>query len=219
MQAVQLPQCALTGASTGSGRSVNTSPRKNQEPSLRSSRLVCLPIQPRPASRASAFSSTGALSVKARYPADPAAARQPPGEPRQPRAHDPVIVASERIARHVGARRVVEHGMRPRARRAAGSPCARSRRAACPARAPPAARAACRAAPCSPSRRGGRPRARRRAARHPVPGRHRRSRPSGSRARRPHSFTWRASAARSGYGRGGHVGLRGSARTAIIMSR
>ena len=33
MHAVQLPQWLLTGASTGSGRSVNISPRKNHEPS------------------------------------------------------------------------------------------------------------------------------------------------------------------------------------------
>jgi hypothetical protein len=66
MQAVQLPQCVLTGSSAGSGRSVKISPRKNHDPSWRSRRFVCLPIQPRPASRASAFSSTGAVSVKAR---------------------------------------------------------------------------------------------------------------------------------------------------------
>ena len=62
----QVPQCGRAAASTGKGRSVNSSPRKNQEPLLASMRLVCFPIQPRPAFCARAFSSTGALSVKAR---------------------------------------------------------------------------------------------------------------------------------------------------------
>ena len=34
--------------STGSGKSVNSSPSRNHEPASRSSRFVCLPIQPRP---------------------------------------------------------------------------------------------------------------------------------------------------------------------------
>ena len=66
MQAWQLPQCALAGASAGSGRSVRISPRKKYEPASRAIRLVCLPIQPSPALRASAFSSTGALSTNTR---------------------------------------------------------------------------------------------------------------------------------------------------------
>ena len=66
MQRVQVPQCALAGVSTGSGRSVRISPRKNQLPAPRLIRQLCLPIQPRPASRASARSSTGPESTKAR---------------------------------------------------------------------------------------------------------------------------------------------------------
>jgi len=66
MQAVHVPQWALAGASGGRGRSVRISPRKNHEPASRAIRLVCLPIQPRPALRASAFSSTGALSTHTR---------------------------------------------------------------------------------------------------------------------------------------------------------
>ena len=64
--ASSVPQCALAGGSTGSGMSTNNSPRKNQLPPSRSIRQVCLPIQPSPALRASARSSTGAESVKAR---------------------------------------------------------------------------------------------------------------------------------------------------------
>ena len=48
------------------GRSVYSSPRKNHEPASRAMRLVCLPIQPSPALRASARSSTGAESTKTR---------------------------------------------------------------------------------------------------------------------------------------------------------
>ena len=66
MQASQVPQWPLAGASSGSGRSVSISPRKNKEPASRASRFVCLPIQPRPAFRASAFSSTGAESTHTR---------------------------------------------------------------------------------------------------------------------------------------------------------
>ncbi len=66
MQAWQVPQWALAGSSGGNGRSVRISPRKNHEPASRAIRLVCLPIQPSPASRACAFSSTGALSTQTR---------------------------------------------------------------------------------------------------------------------------------------------------------
>ena len=38
-------------------------PRKNQEPSSRLTRLVCLPCQPSPAASASGFSMTGAVST------------------------------------------------------------------------------------------------------------------------------------------------------------
>ena len=71
MQRVQLPQCALAGGSTGSGRSTNNSPRKNQLPPSLSIRQVCLPIQPSPALRASARSSTGAESTNTRCPNGP----------------------------------------------------------------------------------------------------------------------------------------------------
>jgi len=67
-QAVQLPQRDVTGSAAVAaiGRSVQISPRKNQEPASRFSTSVCLPIQPRPALRASAFSSSGALSANTR---------------------------------------------------------------------------------------------------------------------------------------------------------
>ena len=66
MQALQLPQCALARVSISSGRSVSTSPKKKYEPAVRLIRLVCLPIQPNPALRASAFSSTGPESTNTR---------------------------------------------------------------------------------------------------------------------------------------------------------
>jgi len=68
MQAVQLPQrgTAGSGGEAAIGRSVQISPRKNHEPASRFSTSVCLPIQPSPALRASAFSSSGALSANTR---------------------------------------------------------------------------------------------------------------------------------------------------------
>ncbi len=75
MHALQLPQCALCGGVTGSGRSVKISPRKNHEPASRVSSSVCLPCQPIPTAAASATSSTGALSVNTRYPKSPTDAR------------------------------------------------------------------------------------------------------------------------------------------------
>ena len=71
MQARQLPQWALAGASAGSARSTKISPRKNIEPASRASASVCLPRQPRPARVASSTSSTGAESVKTRWPNGP----------------------------------------------------------------------------------------------------------------------------------------------------
>jgi len=73
MQRRQLPQCSVTGASTGSGRSVRISPRKNIDPASRDSSSVCLPRQPSPAARANSTSSTGALSVQTRSAAPGAA--------------------------------------------------------------------------------------------------------------------------------------------------
>ena len=73
-QAVQRPQWSACGASTSSGRSVYSSPSTNQEPARGWIRLVCLPIQPRPALRASGFSITGPESTKARYPKGPISA-------------------------------------------------------------------------------------------------------------------------------------------------
>ena len=66
MQRVHVPQCSVSGRSSGSGRSVYSSPRKKYEPASRLISTVCLPTQPRPALRASAFSITGAESTKAR---------------------------------------------------------------------------------------------------------------------------------------------------------
>jgi hypothetical protein len=66
MQALQLPQRSFAGVSTGNGRSVNSSPSMKSEPARSLIRFVCLPIQPRPALRASGFYMTGAESTKAR---------------------------------------------------------------------------------------------------------------------------------------------------------
>ena len=58
-----------------SGRATSTkiSPRKNIEPASRSSASVCLPRQPMPLRAASSTSSTGAESVKTRWPNGPIA--------------------------------------------------------------------------------------------------------------------------------------------------
>ena len=48
----------------GNARSVKISARKNQEPCFLFIRLVCLPIQPKPAFLAKALSRTGAESTK-----------------------------------------------------------------------------------------------------------------------------------------------------------
>ena len=52
----------------GNGRSVKISARKNQEPWFLCIRLVCFPIQPKPASLAKALSKTGAESTKKFWP-------------------------------------------------------------------------------------------------------------------------------------------------------
>ena len=62
--AVQTPQCAVVVSSTGNGKLIKSSPKKNHEPALRLIKLECLPIQPNPAFSAKAFSRTGALSTK-----------------------------------------------------------------------------------------------------------------------------------------------------------
>ena len=158
---------------------------RTTSPRWRSSRFVCLPIQPKPASRASGFSSTGALSTKTRWPHRPDARLDARGEPLEPAAQDLVIVAAERVARDVGRGRAIPStrlGAAPGAR--AGSRGAPRSREACPARALRAACAFRRAGPYSPSRRADRARAIARAGPHPRRGRCRRSRPSGSRARR-----------------------------------
>ena len=66
MQAVQVPQCALTGSVGVSAKSTKISPRKNIDPASRESTMECLPRQPRPLRLASSFSSTGAESEKTR---------------------------------------------------------------------------------------------------------------------------------------------------------
>jgi len=63
-QAVQEPQCSVSASSGSSARVVKTSPRKNQLPWWRDSRLACLPCQPSPAAWAKGFSMTGAVSTK-----------------------------------------------------------------------------------------------------------------------------------------------------------
>ena len=73
MQALQLPQCSVTGSVAGRARSTNTSPRKNIDPPSRLSTRVCLPRQPRPLRVANSASSTGALSVNTRWPSGPTA--------------------------------------------------------------------------------------------------------------------------------------------------
>ncbi len=71
MQAMQLPQWSDTAALSGSATSTKISPRKNIEPASRSSASVCLPRQPMPLRAASSTSSTGAESVKTRWPNGP----------------------------------------------------------------------------------------------------------------------------------------------------
>ena len=78
---VQLPQWSATGGAV-SGRATSTkiSPRKNIEPASRSSTSVCLPRQPMPLRAASSTSSTGAESVKTRWPNGPIAVGDAVGE-------------------------------------------------------------------------------------------------------------------------------------------
>ena len=66
MHLAHVPHRSVTGASTGSGRSVRISPRKKVEPASSDSSSVCLPRQPSPALRASSTSITGAESVATR---------------------------------------------------------------------------------------------------------------------------------------------------------
>ena len=66
-QAVQLPQFSSTGLSTGNGKLIKSSPKKNQEPASLLRVRLCFPVQPIPAFSAMACSSTGAESTKGRY--------------------------------------------------------------------------------------------------------------------------------------------------------
>ena len=59
----QLPQRSEAGESGSSSAVVKIAPRKNQLPSVRLTRLVCLPCHPSPAASASGFSMTGAVST------------------------------------------------------------------------------------------------------------------------------------------------------------
>ena len=59
----QEPQWFFSGASGGSSSVVMISARKNQLPSLRLIRLVCLPMNPSPARCAKSRSSNGPVST------------------------------------------------------------------------------------------------------------------------------------------------------------
>ena len=66
MHAVQLPQCAVTGASAAAAGRCRSRPGRSTSRASRVSSSVCLPRQPSPAFAASATSITGALSVNTR---------------------------------------------------------------------------------------------------------------------------------------------------------
>jgi hypothetical protein len=64
MQRLQLPQCALAGVIDRQRQiGIQLAEKKVRAGAFRLISTVCLPIQPRPALRASAFSSTGAEST------------------------------------------------------------------------------------------------------------------------------------------------------------
>ena len=155
MQAWQLPQCALAGASAGSGRSVRISPRKNHEPASRAMQVGVLadPAEPGIA-RERLLQHRRRVdehAVAERSDALPAVWR---ASCCRPRAQDLVVVAAERVARDVAAAR------RRRARLARSCASARpvvharadhAHGARAPA--PAAGCASSHGAACSPSRR------------------------------------------------------------------
>ena len=164
MQAVQLPQCALTGG----GRAAAPGRRRSRRGRTSSRRRGAAPACACRASRgrarvASSTSSTGAESVNTRWPKGPTGLRQPVGQPLQALAQHLVVVAAAGIDR--------DHGLPGSPQRGARSRCspvgrgvarqvvhARGDHAhACPAPARPAARASVPWRPCRPSGRGTRP--------------------------------------------------------------
>ena len=110
MQARQVPQWSVAGGSASRGRSVYSSPRKNQEPADRLRRLVCLPIHPRPALRGERFLhdrgavGEGAVAEGADLGLDMV------GEALKTASDHPVIVAAERVAGDIGELRTAQHG-------------------------------------------------------------------------------------------------------------
>src|SRR5690606_35513661 len=67
MQALHVPQCALTGCVGCSAKSTKISPRNNIEPASRDNTSECLPRQHRPLRTPSSFSSTDEESEKTRW--------------------------------------------------------------------------------------------------------------------------------------------------------
>ena len=189
MQAVQLPQCAVAGSSTGSGRSVRISPRKKYEPASLRDQVGVLadPAQSRIAGqrlfqhRARIHEHAVAGAARARRcprpgapapGASPCGSRGPVRSGRRSPARDRASTASAAAA----SRRPVVHAQADHARGAGyqfGGPAA-----------PRAV-----ALPCSPSRRGSRAPAT--AAGRPRP-------PAGRRRRRPRGKSLRRAPAAQG---------------------
>ncbi len=71
-------------------------------------RLVCLPIQPRPALRANAFSSTGAAIDEHSMRQRRAVRLNLLGQLGEPTAQHLVIVAAQRVARDITELRVLQ---------------------------------------------------------------------------------------------------------------
>ena len=111
MQAWQVPQWSVAGGSTSRGRSVYSSPRKNQDPAVRLRRLVCLPIHPRPASRASGFSMTGGAVGEGPIAEGACLGLDMVGKALQAASDHLVIVASEGVSGDVAELRISEHGI------------------------------------------------------------------------------------------------------------
>ena len=90
---------------------VRMTPRYSHEPWLRETRLVCLPCQPSPASAASGFSISGAVSTNT-LTSPPDAACSAARGALQARLDDVVVVAPLGVDRDAGARRLVEEPQR-----------------------------------------------------------------------------------------------------------
>jgi len=98
-QARQEPQRSGSGSSKSSSAEVRSTPIRNQEPRVRVSSMVFLPIQPSPARAARSRFEDG-TRIDVSLADGTAGLREMRGEHVQPGRHHVVIVAPPRVARH-----------------------------------------------------------------------------------------------------------------------